>query len=331
MNILVVFTGGTIGSTCQDGFIGTDSAKSFQLIEAYRKNSNTEVTFSSSEPYRILSENITFEDYPRLVSAVQQGIQEHYDGIIVTHGSDTLQYSAALLSYVFGRTEIPILLVASNYVLDDPRANGLTNFSCAVDFICAKMGKGVFVAYKNPDAPCEVHRGELTIAYDIYSDRLRSLEDFTYGTFEQHSFFMNIRYHDIIEVKSHAIGKFTDQRGAILLVEAAPGIHYPELTSQVKAVIHRTYHSGTICAVSPDLGLFMKRARELEIPVFIVGNTLGPDYDSCKIYQELGMIQVPKVSPIAFYMKLWLALTNQMDLIEAATVNWVGEYLEEAN
>ena len=56
------------------------------------------------------------------------------DGIILTHGSDTIQYTAALLSYVL-KPEIPVMIVCSNYVLEDEKANGFDNFCAAVDFI----------------------------------------------------------------------------------------------------------------------------------------------------------------------------------------------------
>ena len=56
---------------------------------------------------------------------------EKYDGIIITHGTDTLQYTSAMLGYMFDDVSIPIVLVSSNYVLEDKRANGLINLSKA--------------------------------------------------------------------------------------------------------------------------------------------------------------------------------------------------------
>lgn len=55
------------------------------------------------------------------------------EGIILTHGSDTIQYTASFLSCIEEFTHIPVMVVCSNYVLTDNRANGLRNFSAAVD------------------------------------------------------------------------------------------------------------------------------------------------------------------------------------------------------
>jgi len=76
-----------------------------------------------------------------LITAIEAQHPEHYDGIIITHGTDTLAYTAAALSFYFNAIKIPILLVSSDYPLDDSKANGLDNFMCAVEFIRQKCGQ----------------------------------------------------------------------------------------------------------------------------------------------------------------------------------------------
>ena len=51
-----------------------------------------------------------------------------YDGVIITHGTDTLQYTAAFTGYIMAGAQIPIVLVSANYVLEDVRSNGVDNF-----------------------------------------------------------------------------------------------------------------------------------------------------------------------------------------------------------
>lgn len=58
MKILVVFTGGTIGSCYNDGVISPDSSTSYKLIEMYKQNGGY-AEFDAISPYTVLSENLT--------------------------------------------------------------------------------------------------------------------------------------------------------------------------------------------------------------------------------------------------------------------------------
>ena len=148
MNILVIFTGGTIGSAVSDGWISPSDDMKYLLLEKYREKTGDDIEFDTLNPYTILSENLTAEYLNMLTDCVKKNISL-YDGIIVAHGSDTLQYTAAALSLVLGNDIVPVMLVSSNYPLEDERANGTDNFIAATEFITAKAGKGVFISYKN--------------------------------------------------------------------------------------------------------------------------------------------------------------------------------------
>ena len=128
MRILVIFTGGTIGSTVTDGWISPDGATRYTLINAYQAAHGEEISFSIRAPYSILSENLSAKNLTALTNEVCAAVKEDFDGVIVTHGTDTLQYAAAALAYATGNDCIPTVLVSSNYPLNDPRTNGHQNF-----------------------------------------------------------------------------------------------------------------------------------------------------------------------------------------------------------
>lgn len=142
MNITVIFTGGTIGSSVQQNFISTDSQMPYRLLamyEAMQKKKGAAIpNFRTEAPYTTLSEYMDGSHLNRLIACVQSLLttdNPDIDGIIITHGTDTLPYTAAALGMCFAYARIPIILVSSNYILDDPRANGLTNFTAAVAYI----------------------------------------------------------------------------------------------------------------------------------------------------------------------------------------------------
>ena len=150
MKVLVAFTGGTIGSTITDGYAAPDADKKYRLINMYEEKIKSskagetkddecagslfsgleteKIEFVMESPYQELSENNTCSTMLFLAKYIKEQIEsEKYDGIIITHGTDTLQYTSAMLGYMFDDVSIPIVLVSSNYVLEDKRANGLIN------------------------------------------------------------------------------------------------------------------------------------------------------------------------------------------------------------
>lgn len=307
MKILVIFTGGTIGSTLSGEFISPDADKPYRLIELYKKKTDSRILMDTIEPYTILSENADCVTYEKLYECVKENLNKDYDGIIITHGSDTLQYTAAMLNYVLGNDTIPIMLVASNYVLEDGRSNGLDNFTHAVDFIENHYGRGVFVPYVNAGEECAVHRGNRLMPHLPYSDLLYSIDNEPYGRYDKDRFI----YNDTIRIPDgdediYEFPKNVNEKSGILSLHVCPGMIFPEIPDGTKAILLTSYHSGTLCTASEDFKAFMEKAVKNKIPVFLTGAVSGPDYESCSVYDSLGIKVLPKISPVAAYIRLWL-------------------------
>ena len=113
--ILVVLTGGTIGSTCSDGVRGIIGDSPYILIREFRKKYHdySDCEFEVINPYSILSENLTCEVWSLLYGALYQVDTSEYDGIIITHGSDTLAYTSAAMGMLMRHTQCPIVLTAA--------------------------------------------------------------------------------------------------------------------------------------------------------------------------------------------------------------------------
>ncbi|MCM1308101.1 MAG: asparaginase domain-containing protein [Butyrivibrio sp.] len=309
MKILVVFTGGTIGSTLSGDYISPDEAKPYALLEAYRQKYGGGAQLDTVKPYTVLSENMDCSYYPRLLGAVREGLSAGYDGIIVTHGSDTVQYTAAMLSYTLGLDCAPVMLVCSNYVLEDPRANGLVNMAAAVDFIEGKYGGGVFVPYANAGEPCRIHRGSRLMPHSAFSDCLYSCENSYFGYFGDGHFYYNNGYSEKNCEKFYEIGDNCPGESGVLCINPYPGMKYPALPEEVRAVLLGSYHSGTLGTESDSLRAFAYEAAKRGVPLYLVGASGGADYESCREYEKLGIRVLAKISPVAAYIRLWLEIT----------------------
>jgi L-asparaginase len=304
MKILVIFTGGTISCSSSNGVLSTDESNSYRLIELYSAIDNS-VEFDLLHPYTILSENLSGDNLNELYACLKSQNLSEYDGVIVTHGTDTLQYTSAFLGYAFSKSKTPIVLVSANYPLDDERSNGLDNFTAAVDFLKSREGTGAFVAYKNCGEEPKIHRATRLLPHLPYSDKLFSVMDCVYGKVKNGAFEKNSAYReksDELEFDKVKIDSCCD------VVKISPCIDdlLPKLSQSTKAVLFEGYHSGTLNTSSQNIRGFCQRAESLQIPLFLTGSCEGFNYESKALFDKLKIKALPAASPIAMYIKLRL-------------------------
>lgn len=303
MNILVIFTGGTIGSSIQDGFIAPKDDNKFKLIQMYKESTGDCQKFDIDTPYTILSENLDGKYITKLMECISKHMQERrYDGIIVLHGTDTLHYMAAGLSIVFAKTEIPLMLVSSNYPLEDRRANGLYNFIHAVRYIQKRNNPGVYVSYKNRNEEVKIFMADRIVNYDIYSDTIRTIEEIKLSSKIMLENKEKASMSGIENIKIPML----KETSPVKFIRPYPGIQYEIPKDEVKAVLLGTYHSGTINTAGNELKRFCETMKERKIHVYICGVPEGVGYESTKYYEELGIKVLPYGTDIYWYMRLWI-------------------------
>lgn len=339
-NILLVFTGGTIGSAPREGFLVPDGEESRRLLlqqfsihkqSFYEKQFGLKLCFDMICPYEILSENLNGSHLELLEDAItrkqndmtkQTGLV--YDGIIVTVGTDTLAYSSAALGYLFADTKIPLVTVSANYPLTDKRSNGLSNFEAAVLLILEGKHNGVFCAYQNDDMgkPRQyIHYATRLLPQINYSHLVWSVKGACYAEIkkdEEGSAYLDVNRtgkakaceNDERPVKLHAEGL---SRTRVALLRPYPGIYYT-VPAYCDAILLDTYHSGTLPVEDSRFQAFVQEAYAMKIPIFIAGVSAGMTYETVKAYRLPGIKVLPEASAAAMYMKLWLCLANGLDL-----------------
>jgi len=72
-------------------------------------------------------------------------VQKNVDGIIITHGTDTLGYSAAALAFMLENISIPVILVGAQRSSDRGSSDAAMNFICAAEFISKTDFVGVAI------------------------------------------------------------------------------------------------------------------------------------------------------------------------------------------
>jgi L-asparaginase len=316
LNILLVFTGGTIGSTTLNGTINTSKKQGYKLLDLFQQSypEKNGIHFKTIQPVDILSENLHPTVWKTLIIAIENENISQYDGVIITHGTDTLAFTAAALSLYFNEIKIPLLLVSSDYPLDHPQANGLIHFICATEFIKQRKEAGVFVPYKNQKSAVFVHLGTRIASCLQLSGDFISVQSKAYLSFERNTFYPNNPINSIEKVNVQLKPHFNT---CILLIKPYPGLDYTHLKlDQVDVVLHDLYHSGTACSTeqwgkNSSLLMFIQACNKKKIKLYMAPAIKNKDvYDSTKLLLAQGAKMIWNMSLESAYVKLLLAYGN---------------------
>ncbi len=146
--IQILSLGGAIaGTTSAQGDVGAgDPAEIMRLLEAEGAFSR-KIAFEEGEVGRILSEEITPDDWARLISLIDERLRGgRAAGIVVTHGTDTLSYTASLVYWLFPRPPVPIVLAAALQPAGWPGSDAIPTLRRAIQ-AAEEMEPGVYVAF----------------------------------------------------------------------------------------------------------------------------------------------------------------------------------------
>lgn len=127
----------------------------------------------------ILSENMNVGIWKDLARAVYRDIKDGVEGVIVTHGTDTMAYSAAAVSFML-ETPVPVVFVGSQRSADRPSSDNVMNGLCSAAAAISDLGEVAVVmhASTNDDA-CAIHRG--TRVRKMHTSRRDAFRSFGMG------------------------------------------------------------------------------------------------------------------------------------------------------
>jgi len=133
-NISILHTGGTIASKVDyetGGVIAQFSPE--DLLKMFPSISNI-ANINSRLIRNIQSEFMRFAHYNLLAKEINKEIKKGATGIIITHGTDTMHYTAAALSFILNGLSVPVILVGAQRSSDRGSSDAEMNLLCAVHF-----------------------------------------------------------------------------------------------------------------------------------------------------------------------------------------------------
>ncbi len=258
--ILLILTGGTICSFADqenEERVSDVALAQTLIVQNFRNSSSVyreeaSVSFDPVCPLDVLSENITTTHWNTLMDAMRTYDYTKYDGVILLHGTDTLAYTASLLSVLLAGLPIPVILVSSQLPIYMEQANGNANFRAAVELILGGILPNVYAVYRNR----EIVNGKDT--HTMYLHYAAHLLQCANGSENFYSCDMIALDQNPAVAKGHQskgtpilkdCGELSD---CVLRITPYVGINYRNFNLRgIRAVLHGTYHSYTLAVDAP--------------------------------------------------------------------------------
>lgn len=266
MRILVAMLGGTISSSDVFGTI-TLGATTFVKNFLLEYMSEHEYVFPEFRTYS--SEDATPEDYREaLKKIIDEATSSKYDGILITHGTDTCAFFAQLAYRVLSYLEIPFVITGSIKAPDKDPEEAAYNLIFAVNCL-EKKNSGV--AFRNSDKIPTLYN-----AYQIVSPDINGIYKEEKGCIPP-------------EVKEQSEFFAKEKLPKILMIPAAPGLMIP--SEGFERVLICCNHSGT-AATSLEPFVKIWSARGIQCFMAPIPANSGV-YESRKRLREAGAIELP--------------------------------------
>ncbi|ARW07371.1 type I asparaginase [Bacillus atrophaeus] len=314
--LLLLTTGGTIASV--EGENGLAPAVKADELLSYVSQLDNDYTMETQSLMNLDSTNMQPEYWVKIAKAVEENY-EAYDGFVITHGTDTMAYTSAALSYMLQHATKPIVITGSQIPITFKKTDAKKNITDAIRFACEGVG-GVYVVFD----------GRV-----IQGTRAIKLRTKSYDAFESINYpyiaFINedgIEYNKQMTPEREPFAVDTSLCTDVCLLKLHPGLK-PEmldaLKSMYKGIVIESYGSGGIPFEERDLLTKINELIESGIVVVITTQCLEEGEDMSiyevgrRVNQDL-IIRSRNMNTEAIVPKLMWALGKSSDLVEVKKI-----------
>ena len=142
--ILMIATGGTIAS--RYGESGLAPAMNTEELLSFVPEVKEFCEVDAVQIMNIDSTNVSPADWLKMADTVRENY-EKYDGFVICHGTDTMAYTAAVLSYLIQNSEKPIVITGSQKPIDFPVTDAKTNLADSFRYCSSEYASGVQIVF----------------------------------------------------------------------------------------------------------------------------------------------------------------------------------------
>jgi len=148
--LIVITTGGTIGSILQSDSISVDVTEKRISHEITRAKNRLGYTVEVLSPLNKNSEALYPSDWVKILRSLNEANKSDADGIVVTHGTDTMAYSVAAAISYNEHWNKKICFTGAYYSPDHPSSDTSLSLLAALEFAASPHpANGIYVAFRS--------------------------------------------------------------------------------------------------------------------------------------------------------------------------------------
>ncbi|MGI6395405.1 MAG: asparaginase [bacterium] len=254
-----------------------------------------------------------------------------FDSFVIIHGTDTMAYSAAALSFMLKNLGKPVVMTGSQLPLKNRRSDALMNLIDAIEVALFSELNEVVVIFNHT-----VFRGNRVKKKDswdfdaFYSPNYNSIVKLGIG--------MEKKLHRYLPKSSEPFEIDTRIVEEVIIIPFFPGIDFSTFSvmvknKKVKGIVIEAYGSGNVPSDNPGLEELFKEAAENSVPIAVcsqspIGKVNLGLYEVASKAEYYGLISAVDMTREATLVKLMVALGRYKTIEEIKkfmTENITGE------
>jgi glutamyl-tRNA(Gln) amidotransferase subunit D len=225
-HVVIMSTGGTIASRVDYRTGAVRSALSASDLYGVVPELSDVAQVDTEIVFSLYSENITQKHWTELAETVAKRIEEGVDGIVIAHGTDTMAYTAAALSFALQNLPVPVILVGAQRSSDRPSSDAATNLIGAVKAAGEAPFAEVALAMHETvsDTAIAIHRGtKVRKCHTSRRDTFKSINGFPIARVKDQQVTMQTNQYQCRDAEKKLVLKpnFSDK---VALIKFYPGL-----------------------------------------------------------------------------------------------------------
>lgn len=157
-SIALLATGGTIASRVDYSTGAVKPVSDIRFLTSHSKDLEEKFSLDLVVADNVLSENMTPEKWVQIAEKIKRSLDKGY-GVVVSHGTDTLSYTASAMSFMFEEQTAPVIFVGSQRSPDRPSSDAYSNIEGAINFAGTNFGEvGIAMHSTMSDDKIALHR-----------------------------------------------------------------------------------------------------------------------------------------------------------------------------
>ena len=313
-NILVIYTGGTIGMV-KDKVTGAlhpfDMKKIYEALPVLREL-DCNIDTWQFDPI-IDSSDMNAGVWIRLADLIGQQYDK-YDGFVVLHGTDTMSYTASALSFLLEDLSKPVIITGSQLPLGMIRTDGRENIISAIEIAANEqvaIGE-VCIFFEN-----KLFRGNRTTKFN--AEHFEAFYSGNYPSLAKVGINIIYKQHLLRPLSNKTLKVYNKMCDNVIIVKVHPALRQEYLEAflaveGLKGVVLETYGSGN-APTSPWFINAIKKAIDKGVIVLNVtqckaGSVVMGHYEASMELLNIGVVSGGDITTEAALAKLMFVLAN---------------------